>query len=60
MTRFNISLQEGVEMVLWALQNSLALRCLYRKFLAIAFLMLRRLLDQIVNPLRELAWGKDP
>ena len=32
MTRFNISLNDGVEMVLWALQNGFEVKYLFRKF----------------------------
>lgn len=32
MTRFNISLQEGVDMVLWALENALGVRSSFQKF----------------------------
>ena len=36
MTRFNISLQEGVDMVLWSLENAWAAKCWCRRFLPTA------------------------
>ena len=32
MTRFNITLNEGVEMVNWVIQNAIGGNCLYQKF----------------------------
>ena len=42
MTRFNISLSEGVEMVLWAIKMHWVESCSCLKFLAIELWMLRK------------------
>ena len=50
MTRFNISLSEGVDMVLWALENAWG-SCSFPRFLAIELLMLpKRLVRGVKSP----------
>lgn len=57
MTRFNISLQEGVDMVLWALENALGGKFLSRRFPATELSMLLAPLDRNAS---FRSWGFDP
>ena len=61
MTRFNISLSEGVDMVMWALENALGGELFVPKILVIESpIWLKQLVPVATNRSLVSAWRKDP